>query len=58
MYIFRLKSILGRLRRVTCIKFASYERFFCCTGYMSGYKQKYGGRIAIKRRLNKSKWLM
>ncbi|MGB7665442.1 MAG: AsnC family transcriptional regulator [Nitrososphaeraceae archaeon] len=26
-------------------KFANYERFFCCTGCMSGYKQKYAGRI-------------
>ena len=32
-------------------KFASYERFFCCTGCMSGYKRKYAGRIeSIKRR--------
>jgi DNA-binding Lrp family transcriptional regulator len=32
-------------------KFATYERFFCCTGCMSGYKQKYAGRIeSIKRR--------
>jgi hypothetical protein len=26
-------------------KFANYERFFCCTGCMSGYKQKFAGRI-------------
>ncbi len=26
-------------------KFANYERFFCCTWCMSGYKQKYAGRI-------------
>ena len=26
-------------------RFANYERFFCCTGCMSGYKQKYAGRI-------------
>lgn len=26
-------------------KFANYERFFCCTACMSGYKQKYAGRI-------------
>src|SRR5574341_2064892 len=26
-------------------KFANYERFFCCTGCLSGYKQKYAGRI-------------
>lgn len=32
-------------------KFATYERFFCCKGCMSGYKQKYAGRIeSIKRR--------
>jgi DNA-binding Lrp family transcriptional regulator len=24
-------------------RFANYERFFCCTGCMSGYKQKYAG---------------
>jgi Lrp/AsnC family leucine-responsive transcriptional regulator len=26
-------------------RFANYERFFCCKGCMSGYKQKYAGRI-------------
>jgi DNA-binding Lrp family transcriptional regulator len=26
-------------------RFANYERFFCCTGCLSGYKQKYSGRI-------------
>ena len=32
-------------------RFANYERFFCCTGCMSGYKQKYAGRIeTIKRK--------
>lgn len=32
-------------------KFANYERFFCCTGCMSSYKQKYAGRIeSIKRK--------
>ena len=32
-------------------RFANYERFFCCTACMSGYKQKYAGRIeSIKRR--------
>jgi Lrp/AsnC family leucine-responsive transcriptional regulator len=32
-------------------KFANYERFFCCTACMAGYKQKYAGRIeSIKRR--------
>jgi DNA-binding Lrp family transcriptional regulator len=33
-------------------KFANYERFFCCTACMSGYKQKYAGRIeSIKRKI-------
>jgi DNA-binding Lrp family transcriptional regulator len=32
-------------------RFANYERFFCCTGCMSGYKQKYAGRIeSIKKK--------
>ena len=32
-------------------KFANFERFFCCAGCMSGYKQKYSGRIeSIKRK--------
>lgn len=32
-------------------KFANYERFFCCTGCMTGYKRKYAGRIeSIKRK--------
>ena len=32
-------------------KFANFERFFCCAGCMSGYKQKYAGRIeSIKRK--------
>jgi DNA-binding Lrp family transcriptional regulator len=36
-------------------KFANYERFFCCTGCMSGYKQKYAGRIeSIKRKFEES----
>ena len=35
-------------------RFANYERFFCCTGCMSGYKKKYAGRIeSIKRRFEK-----
>lgn len=34
-------------------KFANYERFFCCTGCMSGYKKKYAGRIeSIKRKFS------
>jgi DNA-binding Lrp family transcriptional regulator len=37
-------------------KFATYERFFCCTGCMYGYKQKYAGRIdSIKRRFEEEK---
>jgi Lrp/AsnC family leucine-responsive transcriptional regulator len=37
-------------------KFADYERFFCCTWCMSGYKQKYAGRIeSIKRRFEEEK---
>jgi DNA-binding Lrp family transcriptional regulator len=32
-------------------RFANYERFFCCTGCLFGYKQKYSGRIeSIKRK--------
>ncbi len=32
-------------------KFANYERFFCCTACMAGYKKEYAGRIeSIKRR--------
>ena len=32
-------------------RFANYERFFCCTSCMSGYKQKHAGRIeSIKRK--------
>ena len=32
-------------------KFATYERFFCCTACMSGYKKRYAGRIySIRRR--------
>ena len=35
------------------MKFANYERFFCCTTCKSEYKRKYGGRIeAIKKRQN------
>ena len=35
------------------MKFANYERFFCCTSCKSEYKRKYGGRIeAIKKRHN------
>jgi hypothetical protein len=31
-------------------KFANFERFFCCAGYMSGYKQKYAGRIGSTKK--------
>lgn len=27
------------------LKFANFERFFCCTACRSSYKEKYGGRI-------------
>ncbi|MFL6410595.1 MAG: AsnC family transcriptional regulator [Nitrososphaeraceae archaeon] len=37
-------------------KFATYERFFCCTGCITGYKKKYAGRIdSIKRRFEEEK---
>ncbi len=33
------------------LKFANYERFFCCSSCKSEYKKKYGGRIeAIEKR--------
>jgi Lrp/AsnC family leucine-responsive transcriptional regulator len=36
------------------LKFANYERFFCCTSCKSEYKRKYGGRIAaIKEKYGK-----
>jgi len=36
-------------------RFANYERFFCCTGCMSGYKTKYAGRIeSIKRKFEQT----
>jgi DNA-binding Lrp family transcriptional regulator len=38
------------------LKFANYERFFCCKGCISGYKKKYAGRIeSIKRRFEEGK---
>jgi DNA-binding Lrp family transcriptional regulator len=41
-------SITGDLH---VLKFARYERFFCCTSCKSEYKKKYGGRIdAIEKR--------
>lgn len=34
-------------------RFANYDRFFCCKGCLSGYKQKYTGRIeSIKRKFD------
>jgi DNA-binding Lrp family transcriptional regulator len=36
-------SISGDLH---VLKFAKYERFFCCNSCKSEYKKKYGGRIA------------
>lgn len=36
-------------------RFANYERFFCCKVCLSGYKQKYAGRIeSIKRKFDGS----
>jgi DNA-binding Lrp family transcriptional regulator len=36
-------------------KFANFERFFCCTACMAGYKTKYAGRIeSIKRRFEEA----
>ncbi len=33
------------------LKFANYERFFCCSSCKSEYKKKYGGRIeALEKR--------
>ena len=29
------------------LKFAGFERFFCCTQCRASYKEKYGGRIAM-----------
>lgn len=44
--------ILGNLH---VFRFANYERFFCCTGCMSGYKTKYAGRIeSIKRKFEET----
>jgi len=38
------------------LKFASYERFFCCIACKSDYKEKYGGRIkSIEERYGKIK---
>lgn len=38
---------------VQVLKFADYERFFCCTSCKSEYKKKYAGRIeAIEKRYN------
>lgn len=37
------------------LKFANFERFFCCTQCRTSYKDKYGGRIEmIKERYKKS----
>ncbi|HXV66052.1 MAG TPA: AsnC family transcriptional regulator [Nitrosopumilaceae archaeon] len=38
----------------TILKFAQYERFFCCSSCKKLYKEKYGGRIdAIEKPENK-----
>jgi Lrp/AsnC family leucine-responsive transcriptional regulator len=43
------KGIIASAPQV--LKFANYERFFCCNSCKSEYKKKYGGRIeAIKER--------
>ena len=36
------------------LKFASYERFFCCNSCKSEYKKKYGGRIEALEKRNAS----
>ena len=36
------------------MKFAEYERFFCCTSCKTLYKEKYGGRIrSLSAKVNK-----
>jgi len=38
------------------LKFANYERFFCCRACISDYKKKYAGRIeSIKRRFKEER---
>ena len=38
-------------------RFANVERFFYCTGCMSGFKQKYVGRIeSIKRKFEEKEY--
>jgi Lrp/AsnC family leucine-responsive transcriptional regulator len=37
--------------RTHILKFANFERFFCCGGCRTSYKEKYSGRIeALKKR--------
>ena len=36
------------------LKFANYERFFCCGSCKSEYKKKYGGRIEALEKRNAS----
>jgi len=36
------------------LKFANYERFFCCRSCKSEYKKKYGGRIEALEKRNAS----
>jgi len=36
------------------LKFANYERFFCCSSCKSEYKKKYGGRIEALEKRNAS----
>jgi Lrp/AsnC family leucine-responsive transcriptional regulator len=36
------------------LKFANYERFFCCSSCKSEYRKKYGGRIEALEKRNAS----
>jgi len=36
------------------LKFANYERFFCCSSCKSEYKKKYGGRVEALEKRNAS----
>lgn len=46
---FKIKLGLNSVKALF-YKFANYERFFRCAGYMSGYKQKYAGRIGSTKK--------
>jgi len=48
--IFVEGSISGKTH---VLKFANFERFFCCANCRNSYKEKYSGRIeAFKKRYN------